>query len=67
MTIYINLKELMKQKNISAIKLSKLTGITPENISVIKNWKTKQIRLENIEKFLKHLEATPNDLFKFKK
>lgn len=37
MTIYINLNELMKQKKISAVKLAKLTGITPENISVIKN------------------------------
>ena len=67
MSLHINLWELMKKRNITAIKLAELTWLTPEHISVIKNWKTKKIELVTIEKLLKHLNVEPNDLFKYKK
>ena len=66
MTIYINIWELMKQKWLTAVKLAKLSWLTPEHISVIKHWKTKKIELETIEKLLNTLEVEPNDLFKYK-
>lgn len=64
MTLYINLAQLMKQRQMKAKELAKLTWLTPQNISIIKNRKTTQIRLSTIESFLKHLKAEPNDLFK---
>lgn len=67
MTIYINIWELMKQKGITAVKLAEKAWLTPEHISIMKNKKTTQIRLDTIEKLLIHLDVTPNDLFKIKK
>ena len=65
MPLYINLWELIKKRWITAVKLAELTWLTPEHISVLKNWKTKQIKLSTIEKLIKNLEVSPNDLFKF--
>jgi len=66
MTIYINIWELMKKEWLTAVKLAKLTWLTPEHISVIKNWKTQRIELKTIDKLLRYLKAEPNDLFKYK-
>jgi DNA-binding Xre family transcriptional regulator len=66
MTIYINIWELMKKKWLTAVRLAELSWLTPEHISVMKNWKTKKIELATISKLLKYLEVEPNDLFKYK-
>lgn len=65
MSIYINLEELLLKKGMKAIELSKVANLTPEHISLIKNWKTTKIELATIEKLLRHLDAEPNDLFKY--
>lgn len=63
MALYINLTQLMKEKWINALKLSKLTWLTPEHISVIKRGKTSQIKLDTIEKLIIAFEIEPNQLF----
>ncbi|MFK7779773.1 MAG: helix-turn-helix transcriptional regulator [Candidatus Gracilibacteria bacterium] len=64
MKIEINLWELMGKNKMTAIELSKITGISPIQISNIKNGKTTKIGLDTIAKLLKAFDCTPNDLFK---
>lgn len=64
MNIEINLWELMGKNKMTAIDLSKITWISPIQISNIKNWKTKKIELKTIAKLLNAFDCTPNDLIK---
>jgi putative transcriptional regulator len=64
MHIEINLWELMGKNKMTAIELSKITWLSPIQISNIKNWKTKKIELKTIEKLIKAFNCSPNDLFK---
>lgn len=64
MKIEINLWELLGKHKMTARELSKLTWISPIQISNIKNGKTKKIELQTIAKFLKAFSCTPNDLIK---
>lgn len=49
----------------TARDLSKITGICTQQLSVIRNAKTKRISFESLEKLLKAFDCTPNELFNF--
>jgi DNA-binding Xre family transcriptional regulator len=66
MKIEINLWELLGKNKMTARDLSKISWLTPVQISNIKNGKTKKIELQTIAKLLQAFECTPNDLFKIK-
>ena len=48
----------------TAVELSKISWISPINLSKIKNGKTTSIALDTIAKLLTAFECEPNDLFK---
>ena len=62
-TISINLKSLMKINDVTLRKLSKLTGMSQQQLSAIKRAKSKKIEFLTIYKLLTGLSCTPNDLF----
>ena len=64
--IYVDLKKIMKQKNISVNTLSKMTGI---RYHIVKKYYLNQVYrvdLENLKKFCIALDCQPEDIIKIK-
>lgn len=64
--VYINIKELLKEKDKTKYWLIKNMEGSYQSISHMMNNETTGIKFETIEKLCKLLECTPNDLFKLK-
>ena len=65
--IYVDLKSVMKQKNISVNGLSIMTGI---RYHIVKKYYLNQVyrvHLENLKKFCEALNCNPEDIIKIKK
>ena len=65
--IKIRLRELMWEKNISAVKIQKETGIHATTISKIINGKHKNFGLETIDKLCEILDCRIQDLLVFQR
>ena len=64
--IYVDLKKIMKQKNISVNALSKMTGI---RYHIVKKYYLNQVYrvdLENLKKYCIALDCRPEDIIKIK-
>lgn len=64
--IYINLRDVMEQKNISVNELSRMTGI---RYHIVKKYYLNEIcrvDLENLKKFCVALNCNPEDIIKIK-
>lgn len=66
MAILVNLDVIMAKRKISAGELSEKIGITPANLSILKNNKAKAIRFSTLEEICKVLECQPGDILEFK-
>ena len=62
MTIQINLSVVMAQRRISLNELSKRIGITPANLSILKNEKARAIRFSTLEALCRELDCQPADI-----
>lgn len=67
MAILVNLDVIMAKRKISAGDLSDKIGITPANLSILKNNKAKAIRFSTLEEICKALDCQPGDILEFKK
>ena len=67
MTIMVNLDVIMAKRKISAGELSDKIGITPANLSILKNNKAKAIRFSTLEEICKVLDCQPGDLLEYVK
>lgn len=56
---------MMAKRNITTGKLAKLVGITPANISILKNGKAKAIRFSTLEKICQVLDCQPGDILSY--
>ncbi|MDR3295040.1 MAG: helix-turn-helix transcriptional regulator [Clostridiales Family XIII bacterium] len=65
MSIRINLDVVMAHKKISAGELAEKIGITPANLSVLKNNKAKAIRFSTLEELCRALECQPGDILEY--
>lgn len=61
--IKINLDQLLKDRDKTAYWLAKETGLSQQNIGLLKNGKTKSIRFESIVKICTALNCEVGDLF----
>jgi len=64
--IYVDLKSIMKRKNISVNRLSIMTGI---RYHIVKKYYLNQVYrvdLENLKKFCEALNCNPEDIIKIK-
>ncbi len=61
--INLNLQILLNKKWLKVKELSKITGISQQQLINIKKQRIKKISLSTIEKLCKWLNCQPNDLF----
>lgn len=57
----------MAKRKISAGELSEKIGITPANLSILKNNKAKAIRFSTLEEICRALDCQPGDILEFKR
>ncbi|HWQ77766.1 MAG TPA: helix-turn-helix transcriptional regulator [Anaerovoracaceae bacterium] len=67
MAILVNLDVMMAKRKISAGELSDKIGITPANLSILKNNKAKAVRFSTLEEICRVLDCQPGDILEFKK
>lgn len=67
MAILVNLDVIMAKRKISAGDLSDKIGITPANLSILKNNKAKAIRFSTLEEICNALDCQPGDILEFKR
>lgn len=66
MAININLKNLIKNRGYTIVKLSNEINITPANLSKIINNKVSEIKLETLNKICETLKCMPGDVLEYK-
>jgi len=63
--IVVNLDVMMARRKISAGELAERIGITPANLSVLKNGKAKAIRFSTLMALCRELDCQPGDLLEY--
>lgn len=67
MPIIINLDVVMARRKIGAGELAEKVGITPANLSILKNNKAKAVRFSTLEAICRALDCQPGDLLIYEK
>ena len=65
--IFVNLNVMMAIRNISAGELAERIGITPANLSILKNQKAKAIIFSTLAALCDVLDCQPGDLLEYRK
>ena len=65
MAIIVNLDVMMARRKISAGDLADRIGITPANLSILKNQKAKAIRFSTLDEICKALNCQPGDILEY--
>ena len=65
MAIKINLDVMMAKRKIGVSELADKIGITPANLSILKNNKAKAIRFTTLMALCHELKCQPGDLLEF--
>lgn len=66
MSIIINLDVVMAKRKIGLVELAEKVGITPANLSILKNNKARAIRFSTLEELCRVLECQPSDILEYK-
>ena len=65
MSIIVNIDVMMAKRKMSAGELSEKVGITPTNLSILKNNKAKAIRFSTLGALCKALNCQPADILEY--
>ncbi len=65
MPIIINLNVVMAKRKITSGDLAEKIGITPANLSILKNNKAKAIRFSTLEALCRELKCQPADILEY--
>lgn len=65
MPIVVNLDVMMARRKIGAGELAEKIGITPANLSILKNQKAKAVRFSTLEELCRALHCQPGDLLEY--
>ena len=65
MPIIVNIDVMMARRKMSAGELAEKVGITPANLSILKNNKAKAIRFSTLEALCKALDYKPADILDY--
>lgn len=65
MRIIVNIDVMMARRKISAGDLAERIGITPANLSILKNGKAKAIRFSTLMALCHELQCQPGDILEF--
>lgn len=63
--IIVNLDVMMARRKISAGELAERVGITPANLSILKNNKAKAVRFSTLEAICTVLNCQPGDILEY--
>lgn len=66
LAILVNLDVMMAKRKVSAGELAERIGITPANLSILKNNKAKAIRFSTLEMICQALDCQPADILEYK-
>ncbi|GAB3485886.1 helix-turn-helix domain-containing protein [Nocardiopsis coralliicola] len=64
--ITIHLDALLAERGMSLAELSRRVGVTPVNLSVLKNGRARAIRFSTLARLCAALECTPGDLIGYR-
>ena len=67
MSIIVNVDVILAKRKMSSGELAKKVGITPANLSILKNNKAKAIRFSTLEKICETLDCKPGDILDYEK
>ena len=67
MGIVVNLDVMLAKRKIGAGELAEKIGITPANLSILKNQKAKAIRFSTLEEICRVLDCQPGDILEYRK
>ena len=65
MPIVVNLDVMMARRHKGAGELAEEIGITPANLSILKNNKAKAVRFSTLEALCRALDCQPGDILEF--
>ncbi|AEM71727.1 MULTISPECIES: helix-turn-helix transcriptional regulator [Flavobacteriaceae] len=65
MPIIINIDVMLAKRKIKSKDLAEEIGITPANLSILKNGKAKGVRFETLEAICKALDCKPGDIIDY--
>jgi len=64
--IIVNLDVMMAKRKITSLELAERVGITPANLSILKNNKGRAIRFSTLNKICQVLNCMPGDILDYK-
>ena len=64
--IIVNIDVMLAKRKMSSGELAERIGITPANLSILKNQKAKAIRMATLDAICKALDCTPGDILEYK-
>jgi putative transcriptional regulator len=62
MTIEVRLAEVMRDRGVSVAELARAIGLTPANVSILKNGHAKAIRFGTLDAICDVLQCEPGDI-----
>ena len=65
MPIIVNLDVMMAKRKISSNELAARIGITPFNLSILKNNRAKAIRFSTLDAICRALDCQPSDILEY--
>ena len=65
MSILVNLDVMMAKRKMSSGQLAEEIGITPANLSILKNDKARAIRFSTLEQICRVLDCQPGDILEY--
>ena len=65
MAIIVNLDVMMARRKIGAGELAAKIGITPANLSILKNQKARAIHFSTLDEICKALDCQPGDILAY--
>lgn len=65
MAIRVNLDVMLAKRKMSVNELADAIGITPVNVSVLKNGRAKAVRFTTLDAICKVLDCQPGDLLEY--
>ena len=66
MAIIVNVDVMLARRKMSAGELAERIGLTPANLSVLKNNKARAIRFTTLEALCRALDCQPGDLLEYR-
>ena len=65
MAIVVNLDVMLAKRKMGAGELAEKIGITPANLSILKNLKAKAIRFATLNEICRELNCQPGDILEY--